>query len=158
MFYSQSTRGFYSEAIHGPRSSDDTMIPSDAVAISDAEYAAMMAGQSLGKEISPDADGRPVVQDPSPPTVDQVKAKLLNLVQRHMDDAARARGYDSLLAAVSYADEPAVEQFQDEGQAFRAWRSLVWASCYTLLAEVQAEQRAVPTEAELLELLPELVL
>ena len=49
-------------------------------------------------------------------------------------------------------------KFQDDGIAFRSWRSLVWAYAYEQLAAVKAGERTQPTvEAFLLEL-PELEL
>jgi hypothetical protein len=36
----------------------------------------------------------------------------------------------------------------------RDWRDAVWLRCYEVLAEVQAGTRPVPTEAELIALLP----
>ena len=89
---------------------------------------------------------------------EHVKQQLSALVQAHLDAAAQARGYDSIVSAVTYADEPAVPAFQAEGRAFRAWRSLVWARCYQLAAEVQAGTRAVPAPEALIALLPALVL
>lgn len=80
-------------------------------------------------------------------------------IQGQLDAAAKARGYDSIATAVSYAEEPAVAKFQDDGRAFRAWRSLVWAYAYEQLALVKASKRPVPTlDAFLAELpaLPEL--
>lgn len=61
MFYSSSNAGFYSAAIHGDA------IPSDAVEIGAAEHAALLEGQSQGKRIGADAQGRPVLLDPLPP-------------------------------------------------------------------------------------------
>lgn len=76
-------------------------------------------------------------------------------VQQHLDAAARARGYDDIRSAVTYAEEPAVPAFQAEGQALRAWRSRVWAACYGILAEVQAGTRSAPASvAELIGELP----
>ncbi|WP_145012273.1 hypothetical protein [Pseudomonas oryzihabitans] len=66
-------------------------------------------------------------------------------IQASLDAAAKARGYDSIATAVSYAEEPAVPRFQDDGRAFRAWRSLVWAYAYEELAKVKAGERDVPT-------------
>ena len=42
--------------------------------------------------------------------------------------------------------------------SFRAWRSAVWAKGYEILAQVQAGERGIPTEVELLAELPELVI
>lgn len=66
-------------------------------------------------------------------------------VQAHLDAAAKASGYDNIMTAVSYADEPAVAKFQADGLAFRAWRSRVWAYAYEALSEVNAGTRETPT-------------
>ncbi|MDR3561673.1 MAG: hypothetical protein P4N59_09585 [Negativicutes bacterium] len=94
---------------------------------------------------------------PEPPTPDQIKAQLIAAVQAHLDATAQARGYDNILSAVTYADEPAVPAFQAEGQAFRAWRSQVWAFCYAQLAAVEAGS-PIPTQTQLVAELPPLVL
>ena len=57
MFYSKSTGGFYSVEIHG-----DNM-PNDALEITDESYAALIAGQEQGKEISADENGLPILVD-----------------------------------------------------------------------------------------------
>lgn len=79
-----------------------------------------------------------------------------NGIQDHMDAAAHARGYDSIATAVSYAEEPAVPRFQDDGKAFRAWRSRVWAYAYQELAKVKAGEREIPTLDAFLAELPAL--
>lgn len=152
MFFSKSTGGFYDLEIYGKA------IPTDAKEITELEHSALLASQASGKVMKADANGRPIAVDPDPLTAEQIKTLMANAVQVHMDAAAKARGYDSLLSAVSYADEAAVTTFQTEGKALRAWRSNVWAACYKLLAEVQAGTRAVPTAAQLIGLLPALVL
>ena len=76
-------------------------------------------------------------------------------VQSHLDAAAKAGGYDNIMTAVSYADEPSVAKFQADGKAFRAWRSQVWAYAYQALADVNAGTRETPTlEAFIAELPP----
>ena len=81
MFYSKSTNGFYSREIHGDA------IPSDAVEITADEHSALLEGQSQGKLIQADANGRPVLVDPPKPTAaevcDRIKARR---------DAAKAGG------------------------------------------------------------------
>ncbi len=84
--------------------------------------------------------------------------RLIALVQLHMDNRARQSIYDDLKTAVSYADEPAVPKYQAEGEAFRAWRSLVWDAFYSAMAEVEQGLRPAPSEDQLIDLLPELVL
>lgn len=60
MFYSKTTGGFYDTAIHGDN------IPADAVEITAEQHAALLQGQSEGKQIVGDENGYPVLQDPPP--------------------------------------------------------------------------------------------
>lgn len=76
------------------------------------------------------------------------------MVQRYMDDAARALRYDNIKTACTYADEPSVPKFQIEGQALRSWRSQVWAACYAILADVQAGSRNMPSDEDMIADLP----
>lgn len=80
--------------------------------------------------------------EPLPPpeeVTDAVMQKRAEaLAQGALDKVARSLGYDNILTAVTYADEPAFEKFQVEGRRLRRLRSLVWAECYSMLAEVQA--------------------
>ncbi len=67
--------------------------------------------------------------------LDQQKISAIEAaLQAELDKEAVSLGYDSINTVVSYADEPAVVQFQTDGQSFRAWRSLVWEYAYTQLA------------------------
>lgn len=152
IYFAKSTGGFYSREIHGDN------IPSDAVEISTEDHAALLEAQSSGKVILAGNDGKPVAVDPPAPTPAQIQANKVAVVQKHMDDAARALNYDDIATACTYADEPAVTKFQTEGLAFRAWRSEVWATCYVILDEVNDGSRAIPTDEELLAELPELAL
>lgn len=92
-------------------------------------------------------------------TIDPAKAalaaqsRLSAAVQTHLDATARARSYNSALSCVSYVDST-VAQYRTEATAMRDWRDAVWQRCYELLAEVQAGQRPIPSEQELIALLP----
>ena len=79
---------------------------------------------------------------------EQNKQMSITAVQNMLDNAAKAKGYDSILSACSYAAYP--NPFQAEGQEFVAWRGAVWAKCYEILGEVEAGTRPVPTVSELL--------
>lgn len=147
MFYSKSTGGFYDAAIHGDS------IPADAVEITAEEHAALLGAQSNGQQIGADETGYPVAIDPPAPTYEQNLAALTADIQAHLDNTARQFNYDDIKTAVTYADEPAVPKFQQEGQALRAWRSLVWAAAYAELALYQ-EGDPVPTGEQLISKLP----
>lgn len=151
IFYAASSCGFYDDQIH-------SAIPGDAVEITADQHAELIAGQAVGKRIVADQSSRPMLVDPPSLTEGQVAGNLSDAVQRFLDATARAQGYDDIRSAVTYADEPAVPKFHAEGQAFRAWRSLVWARCYEVLDEVKSGARPVPTESELISLLPDLMM
>lgn len=53
MFYSPSTKGFYSIEIHN-------VMPEDVVEISQEHYEELLASQQTGKEIVPSEDGSPI--------------------------------------------------------------------------------------------------
>jgi hypothetical protein len=123
------------------RDSDGDYIPRDQ---GNSDYQAYLAWASLGNT--------PTL--PPGPSAADLQALLTSTVQSLMDTKAQSYHYDDLTTAVTYADEPAVPKFQEEGQAFRAWRSQVWASAYSILGEVQAGTRSFPTVAEVPSLLP----
>lgn len=123
------------------RDSDGAFIPQDPL---NSDYAAYLAWVAQGNTATP----------PPGPSAADLQKQLTDFVQGLMDSKAQAYHYDNLTTAVTYADEPAVAQFQEEGQAFRAWRSSVWASAYAILADVQAGTRSFPTVAEVPSLLP----
>ncbi|HBM0960317.1 tail fiber assembly protein [Enterobacter roggenkampii] len=56
-FYSPGTRGFYQSDIH-------MEIPVDAIEIDADEYHRLLEGQQNGLEITPGADGSPVLTEP----------------------------------------------------------------------------------------------
>lgn len=121
------------------------------------------SGNHYISEIDKDADGNRqfiVVKVPDPTEEEiaaQTQAHYTALIQKVLDDAAKELGYDNCLSVCSYVDT-GVAKFDAEGTAFRAWRSAVWAKGYEILDMVIAGQMEIPTEEELLELLPELVI
>ena len=116
-------------------------IPADPLNRDYAEYLAWVAEGN-----TPD----PYI--PPQPTQETLSAA----VQAHLDATARARTYDSALSCVSYIDST-VTTYRAEAAAMRDWRDAVWLRCYELLAEVQAGTRPIPTESELIALLPAIV-
>lgn len=85
---------------------------------------------------------------PIPPAAADIKMRLEAAVQRHLDAAAVARGYDSILCASSYATS-SHPVFGPEGRAFLDWRDSAWS-----YVEEQLAKQALPTEAALLAALP----
>ena len=150
MFYSKTTGGFYDPAIHGDN------IPADAIEITKEEHAALMEGQSQGKLIQADANGRPVLVNPPPPTPEQIIAQYTAGVQQHLDTFAHTRNYEGILSAATYATST-VSKFKVEGQYAVEARDATWAKCYEVLASVEAGSRPMPTLDEMLAELPELV-
>ncbi|MFC0669470.1 hypothetical protein ACFSKY_06255 [Azotobacter chroococcum] len=123
-----------------------TASPGDVEELGRSIYAAAMTGEH--GEIAPYV--APV------PTVDELARQYEREVQQHLDATAKGYGYDDIKSAVTYADEPAVPRFQIEGLAFRAWRSLCWDYCYSLLDAVQAGTTPLPALEDVIAGLPAL--
>ncbi|WP_426391976.1 hypothetical protein [Variovorax sp. R-27] len=91
------------------------------------------------------------------PSLEQRALMLLAGVDEHLNAAARAKGYDSIITASLRAALPA-SPFHAEGVAFGTWMDAVYAKCYEVLAQVKADEIAEPTTDELLAMLPALQL
>jgi len=90
---------------------------------------------------------------PAPPTPEQIQQRMTGLMQAHLDDTAKTRGYDGILSLCSYYGS-ANPQFAAEAKAGMAFRDSVWAYGYQVLAEVQAGARGIPSDDDLLAELP----
>lgn len=107
-------------------------MPADAVEVADDMYAALLAGQSEGRVISVDEDGKPVLTAPPGPTPEQVIARERALrdsllaasdwvVARHRDEVdaelpttLTSEQFKGLLAYRQLLrDLPANEEFPD---------------------------------------------
>ena len=98
------------------------------------------------------------IPEPTPEeTAQQIQQNFTNLIQNFLDSKAQELNYDSCLSVCSYVDT-GVAKFDAEGKAFRSWRSAVWAKGYEILEQVQSGERGIPTEEELFDELPELVI
>lgn len=112
--------------------------------------------EALPPAPQPEAPVVPPPPAPAPSTADDRIASLRAHVQQYLDAMARSLGYDDIKTAVTYAEEPSVPKFQNEGRALRAWRSAVWAACYELLDRVKSGAMTEPSERTLTGLLPSL--
>lgn len=79
--------------------------------------------------------------------VDMLQQQIVGATQQRLDDFAKTRGYDGILSACTYATST-ITKFQIEGQYCVNMRDATWASLYTLMAEVQAGTRAMPSGYE----------
>lgn len=85
----------------------DCKIPADAVEITSEQHAALLEGQTHGKRIEADADGRPVLVTPPAPTLDALKeaaqagidAHFEVLYRRTVPNGAIASEYDAAYMA-----------------------------------------------------------
>lgn len=126
------------------RNADDAQIPMDP---ENADYAVFLEWEAGGGQ----------ADQPPGPTLEQRQAALLSAVDAHLNAAARARRYDSIINAALRAALPA-SPFHAEGVAFGTWMDAVYAKCYQVLAQVQANEIAEPDEAQLIAMLPVLQL
>lgn len=102
LFYSAATRGFYDDAIHAS-------IPGDAQPITEMQRANLLAAQSAGKVIEPDASGLPVAVDP-PPGPPQVVSRFQARAALHLAglltavEALMADPATDMLARLAWTD------------------------------------------------------
>lgn len=116
MFYSETTKGFYSNL------SRYTTLPDDLVAITKEEHRALLDAESQGQEIGLGANGRPEARPRVDPPGQVIKFRK-GSVRKHINDEAIAQGFESILDAISYANEPTEPTRQTLGIALREWRS-----------------------------------
>lgn len=86
------------------------------------------------------------------PTFTDIENTYLIAIQDFMDSAAKAKGYDNIISASSYAGAP--NPFQAESISFLVWRATVWEHCYSLLDSVKAGTIPMPTIQEVISGLP----
>ena len=130
------------------------------IEISEADYQAALAGMLDGLQVQvlagclvvgPEQPLPP--PEPPPETEEQLIDRLTHAVQAYMDSVAQQRNYDSILSLCTYATST-VSRFQAEGQAGVVWRDACWQLGYDLIARVRAGEAPIPTETELLAMLP----
>ena len=93
---------------------------------------------------------------PTPNQLEVVKKRKSKVIQDWLDTKARERGYDSILSAVSYSTDT-LGPFYAESLVYSRWRSDCWAAGYQILANVEVGLIPLPSDAELILMLPALV-
>ncbi len=139
MLYSAQTGGFYLPAIHGGN------IPTDAVEITSAYHAELLAAQSAGKRIQPDASGYPVAVDPPAPSIAETQATALASIDAEAG-AARAR-----YITVAPGQEATYMLKAEQARAYKAagYPSAAVAGYPMVDAEAKAINGAAPTAAQI---------
>ena len=150
MFYSKTTCGFYDTATHGDN------IPSDAVEITAEEHATLMQGQSEGKRIVADDEGRPVLADPPPPTQAEIVAQYESALDAHIDSVAHQYRYQDRFSFATRAGY--VGPYQSEAIAFAQWMDSCNVQAFALLESVIAGEIEMPSIEAFIGSLPEFVL
>lgn len=130
------------------------------VVLATPEYAAEQGWVELpdGAGIGWTYDGE-TFHAPPPPVRDPetVKAEIVAATQIRLDDFAKARGYDGILSACTYATSP-TPRFAAEGQHCVAMRDATWAKLIEIMDAVVAGARPMPQSyADIKGELPELV-
>lgn len=86
-----------------------------------------------------------------------VHQRLADVVQFHVDACARAMGYDNIITACTYAGDKSLK-YAVQAQMLRDCRSDCWTLIEQIEADVLAGQRAMPSNDELLKMLPQPVM
>lgn len=88
-------------------------------------------------------------------TQEQIIARLEGAIDRYLDAQAQSFRYESIRTMVTYENDHN-PKFNAEGVGAKVFRSAVYTLGGSLIDEVQSGLREVPTEAELLALMPKL--
>lgn len=139
MHYSKSTGGFYDTAIHGNN------IPADAVEITREDHAELLAGQSDGRLIQADTNGRPVLVDLPPSTLAEAQASAWAAIDAEAG-TARAR-----YITVAPGQEATYMLKEAHARAYKAagYPAAAVADYAMVEAEAKAINGAAPTAAQM---------
>ena len=147
IYYSPSTRGFYSDAIHGQD------IPADSVEISEEQHLKLIQGESHGKIIAADDHGYPILIDPPAQSDDQLLLTYEVAIEARLDQFAQSRGYLHGDRLASYRGSSNAT-WAAEADRFIGLREATWTKFISISSDVTAGKRALPTLDELLLELP----
>lgn len=95
------------------------------------------------------------LRKPHPETPEQNIARLEAVIDNYLDNQAKEFRYESIRTMVTYENDPN-PKFHAEGLGAKQFRSAIYTLGVSLIDEVQSGLREVPTEEELLALMPKL--
>lgn len=93
---------------------------------------------------------------PPPPPAPDIPSQVVPMVQLRLDSFARTAGFDNIFTACTYTNSSNPKR-RARALYCETMRDTYWNMCEQIEAEVLAGIRPVPTEAEVLALLPPLV-
>lgn len=76
---------------------------------------------------------------------ERLKAAIVASAEERLNEFARSRGYDGILSACTYANDTDNPTFAVEGQRCVDLRGQTWAKLHSMLAEVEAGARPIPS-------------
>jgi len=130
--------------------------------IPEGYYAIMAGGWKLVQGEKPIYPPPPV--PPAPPSPEEIQAMVVNATQKRLDDFALTRNYDNVnsiskyqnisdeeIASLPVEEQPLVTKFRSECRYLALATAQTWAKLYTMLAEVQAGTRPIPSKFEEIE-------
>lgn len=88
-------------------------------------------------------------------TPEQTIARLEGAIDAYLDAQAQSLRYESIRTIVTYVGDPN-PQFNDEGLAGKELRSACYTLGIELIAKVQSGEMSIPTEEELIALMPKI--
>lgn len=88
-------------------------------------------------------------------TPEQILSRLEGSLDAYIDSQAQAYRYESIRTMVTYENDPN-PKFNAEGKGAKAFRSACYTLSIQIVGEVQQGFRPIPTEAELIALMPTL--
>lgn len=146
-YYVHSLKTFMIEGIHHD-------IPTNAIPLNEAEYKELFHQINDNKKVVEVIGGKIALKDPVI-SVETILTEMEIGLQNHLDSVSKGFGYDNIMSAISYAEEPSVPKFQREGRAFRKWRSLFWVAANQHKNSVLAGDLQAPESLDdLIEILP----
>jgi hypothetical protein len=92
-----------------------------------------------------------------PETQEQIISRLEKALDKHLDEVANSYRYESIRTMTDYRGDPN-PKFNEEGWAAFNWRSACYTLSIQIMEDVLSGKRDVPTEDELIGLMPKIAL